>query len=1043
MRNLFLLTFLALTCHFASAQQRTISGVVLDDGKQPLAGVAVVVKGTSVGVSTNGSGQYRITTDAPNPVLVFSLVGHASQEIAVQGKTLINVTMDESATALDEVEVAVGYGTVRRADLTGSVASVDMEDMSKVQATSFDSAMAGLVAGVNVTAQDGQPGSPSTITIRGGNSITQSNAPLYVIDGFPLENPDNNMINPADIASIDILKDASATAIYGARGANGVVMITTKTGVKGKPSVNVRASLGLQNNIKKMDMMGAYEFVKYQLDLNEINATKLYLGGGKTLDDYRNARDIDWQDQLFQTAKVQNYGVQVSGGTDNTKYLVSGSILNQDGVIIKGGFKRYQGRMLLDQKLGRDLRFYVTANYTATETYGIVAKDYENSTPTESLMYSVMGFRPTSGNLDPDFNYADEFIDDLGNSNDIRINPIYSAKNEHSPVYNNVILANSYLEYQRLKKITFKVAGNITNGFRRSESFRNTKTRAGSPQTPTGRENGVNGWIRNENLVNWSNENTVSYKDVFGQHSLNAVAGFSAQKQTDKGYYFKATHIPNESLGISGLGEGTPVEIKTSNTVSTMESFFGRVNYDYKKKYYLTATFRADGSSRFPTGNKWGYFPSGSLAWYFAREGFVKKLGFISGGKVRVSYGVTGNNRVGNFAYMSTLIQSGVSGSSNSTIGYPFNNAYQPGVYPSALGNGSLKWESTAQWDAGLDIAFLDNRISLVLDYYYKKTNDLLLRADIPSSTGYLTGTKNIGKVSNEGVEITLNTVNIRNRNFQWTTNFNISFNRNKILELNGDQPSLTTMLSWNGNYNNAHPYIALPGMPVASFYGYIFDGVYQYSDFIESGGNYVLRADVPNNGNAASTIKPGDIKYKDLNGDGVVNSYDQTVIGSPYPTHTGGFTNNFYYKNFDLNVLFTWSYGNQLLNGNRMIFMGGENRTNLNQLREMENRWSPDNLTSRIPRAGGAGPAVYSDRFIEDASFLRLRNVSLGYTFSKIGLVSALRLYVTGTNLFTWTKYSGPDPEVSVKSNPLTPGFDWSAYPKARTITFGLDITF
>jgi TonB-linked SusC/RagA family outer membrane protein len=475
------------------------------------------------------------------------------------------------------------------------------------------------------------------------------------------------------------------------------------------------------------------------------------------------------------------------------------------------------------------------------------------------------------------------------------------------------------------------------------------------------------------------------------------------------------------------------------------------VNYTFKSRYLFTVSFRADGSSKFSPENRWGYFPSGAFAWRLGEEKFMKKIAFISDAKLRTSYGVTGNNRVSDFSYMSILSvkqadNDYTNGSGNTTPGYYFNNVYMPGSIPTEVGNPALKWERTAQTDVGLDLSFLDNRISLTTDFYYKKTTDLLLDATLASSSGYLSGYKNIGAVSNRGLEFTVNTVNIQSKKFTWTSSFNISFNKNKVEELNYDQPSLTTRVTWNNNFNTSFPYIAKPGMPVALFYGFLFDGLYQYSDFDKTPDNkYVLKPTVPNNNGVA--VQPGFIKYKDINGDGKVDGNDVTVIGNPNPKYYGGFSNNFGYKNFDLNVFFQWSYGNDILNANRIVFEGAESRTALNMFKSMENRWSPTNQNSVVPVATGYGPNVFSDRTIEDGSFLRFKTIALGYTLPAAVLkrikIAKVRFYASAQNLVTWTRYSGIDPEVSVRNSALTPGFDWSAYPKARTVTVGLNLTF
>ena len=498
---------------------------------------------------------------------------------------------------------------------------------------------------------------------------------------------------------------------------------------------------------------------------------------------------------------------------------------------------------------------------------------------------------------------------------------------------------------------------------------------------------------------------------------------------------FYATNIKNEALGIAGLDEGELTSAKTSLTTNRLLSFFGRLEYNYDSRYLLTATFRADGSSKFPKGNRWGYFPSVAAAWSFGEESFLDKAHWLSEGKLRVGYGATGNNRISDFGAMTSL-------EINAESGYGGNQ----GLVPVNLGNDALKWETTYQANAGLDLSFFQERVSLTLDYYYKVTKDLLLNATIAPSTGFLKGYRNVGSVSNNGFEITLNTRNIASSNFLWTSDLNIAFNQNKVLALNDGESSMPSVLNW-GSYNYTSPYIAIVGQPIALFYGYLYDGLYQISDFDGSEGSYVLKDSVPNNGEARKNIQPGHIRYRDINGDGEVDNNDLTVIGDPNPIFTGGFTNYFKYKDFDLNIFLQFSYGNQIMNANRLEFEGSTGRKHLNQFASVADRWSPTNTDATIPVAGGGGPKIYTDRIIEDGSYLRLKSLSFGYNLPKSALkkagIRSLRFFITCQNLFTLTKYSGSDPEVSTYNSALTPGFDWSSYPRPRAYTAGFEISF
>lgn len=1039
----------------ATSTSKTITGKVTDAGNEPLEGVTVQLKGKDLTVVTNEKGLYSITVPGvKGAVLSFSMVGYSSKEIPLRATgTVYNVKLTATLTDLDDV-IVIGYGTVKKKDLTGSVGRVKVEDVKKAPVPSFEDALAGRVAGVQVSAMDGQPGSANLITIRGGNSITQSNAPLYVIDGFPVEDPNSNTFNPDDIESIEILKDASATAIYGARGANGVVMITTRKGKAGIPVLTYNAWVGVQKEINRQEVMSPYEFVKYQLELNPSAFTPLYLKDGKTLESYRNVEGVDWQDHIFRTAPMQSHSISLTGGNDKTRYALSGNILNQEGIIINSGFRRYQGRMVLDQAVNNRLKIGMNANYTSLKTTGQIATSGgENGINASSyLFFSAWGYRPVTGDSLNDLSFVDDAFDsDITSSADYRVNPFVSVKNAHNVAFTNVLLANAYLNYELARGLKLRISGGITRNAYRREVFNNSNTAAGNPRTVYGQTNGINGSVTNIVYSSWLNENTLTWNKRFNKnHILNAVGGFTLQKTRRESDGFTANHVPNEGLGISGLDEGTPILSISSESEAALASFLGRVNYTLQSKYLFTASFRADGSSKFASGNRWGYFPSGSVAWRIHQEKFMSRLPFISEAKLRMSYGVTGNNRVSDFAYLSVLRQTGfTNGSGNTSPGYYFNNAHIPGSAPVEVGNKDLKWERTAQTDIGLDLGFLKNRIQLTVDYYNKKTSNLLLLANLAASTGYLNGYKNIGKISNKGFEFTLNTVNVDNKDFGWTTNFNIAFNRNKILELNYDQPSITTRVQgWNDNFNQSLPYLAKPGMPVAIFLGYINDGLYQVEDFDKlPNGSYILKPGIVNNGQDPTLIKPGFVKYKDINGDGVVDANDQTIIGNPMPVHIGGLTNNFRYKGFDLSVFFQWVYGNDILNANRLVFEGMEGRQFLNMFKSWEDRWRPDNTDATLPVAGVTSPNVYSSRVIEDGSFLRLKTVSLGYSLPNTWMrkikFKSIRVYAAAQNLVTWTNYTGVDPEVSVRNSPLTPGFDWSAYPKARTITLGLNVTF
>ncbi|MGJ7030194.1 SusC/RagA family TonB-linked outer membrane protein [Niabella hirudinis] len=1026
----------------ARAQQVHLKGMVTGSDGLPLAGVSVKVKDAPGGTTTDAGGNYTISLPGGKPVLIFSFVGYTELELAAGANPVLNVRLQPAApTGLDEV-VVVGYGTVRKKDLTGSVGKVNVTDMNKAPVRSFDEALAGRVAGVQVSSVDGQPGSGINIVIRGNNSITQENSPLYVVDGFPIENPNNNAINPADIESIEVLKDASATAIYGARGANGVIMITTKKGKEGPPSLQLDVSYGFQDPTKKMALMSPYEFVKYQLELDTSSVSggniatpkQIYLQDGRTLDSYKTIAGTDWQDLVMQRATMANYNLSLSGGSKQTKYAVSGSVLDQNGVLINSGYNRYQGRVVLDQTIGTKLKVGINTNYSYLLQSGMSPSEGGGSS-TNKIFASVWGMRPVSPNVDG--NLEDDLFDpSIDPANDYRINPVINLNNIVRKNGTKNLAANAYAEYTLLPGLKLRITGGINDRLVRSESFNNSRTTSGNPRAL----NGVNGSLVFAQTNSWTNENILTWSKSIKEHSINAVGGFTAQGGKSSVYGMSAIQLPNESLGVSGLDEGIAQPITATSSLWNLASFLGRVNYSYRSRYLLTASFRADGSSKFTETNHWSYFPSGAFSWRFSEEKFLKHNPVLSEGKIRVGYGVTGNNRVGDFAYLTTF---GLPIGS----GYTFNNGVISGIVPTALGNTNLRWETTGQTDLGLDLGFLKQRILLTLDVYRKKTTDLLLNANLPNSSGFDAAFKNIGSVQNEGLEISLETINVKEKDFSWTSNFNISFNRNKVLELTEGQESLIRAVNWDYGWTSTSAYIARLGGSMGQMYGYVWDGVYGYDDFDRTvSGGYILKGNVTTNGNTRDKIQPGDIKYRDINGDLKVDANDYTAIGRGLPIHYGGFSNNFTYKNFDLNVFFQWSYGNDVYNINKIMFEGNRSLS-FNQFASYADRWSPDNTSSELYRTKGYFGGGYSSNLVEDASYLRLKTVALGYTFNKRILnhakINGLRVYAAAQNLVTWTNYTGMDPEVSAYYSALTPGFDYSTYPRARTITFGAKITF
>lgn len=910
---------------------RKVEGKVTNPGKQPIAGAVVLVKGTTRGTTTLGDGNYSIQASARD-VLVFSLLGYAEQEVAVNNRTRIDVTLEESASAIDEVVIEIGYGGQARKDITGTLSSVKMEDLVKAPVMNFDQALQGRLAGVSVSSSDGQPGAEMDIVIRGANSLTQSNAPLYVIDGFPIEDFSNAAINSADIASITVLKDASATAIYGARGANGVIIIETKKGVEGKPVITYSGTYGFQTVTKKMDMMDAYDFVMYQIE-RQPSSVDTYLNNlDRTLEDYkRMGQGIDWQDKLFRNAAIHMHNLSMTGGTKQTKYAVSLSMADQKGVILNSGYEKYQGRISLTQQLNKNAKVTVNASYMGDKTYGQTSSSALTTSNAYAsyLMYRTWAYRPVITNVNSEEELFDDYFD--GN-NSSTMNPILSSKNEDKVTRKQTFISNAKLDYNLHKNLRLSISGGYSRFLTEATEFNNSKTYKGY-QTLTNSK-GVNGSVLNTNRTDWMNENMLTYKKDWknGRHKLNAVAGFTMQGSSQRRFGYSSMQIPNESLGISGIDDGLPDSMTALLTENYLMSWLGRINYSFRSRYMFTVSFRADGSSKFSPDNRWGYFPSGAFAWRLGEEKFMRRLRFIDDAKLRISYGVTGNNRIGDYSVHPSLTLSDY---------YSFNNG-QPAdaIVTSSLGNQDLIWESTEQVDAGLDLRLFKNRISLTVDWYQKKTRDLLLNANLPYSSGYRSVYKNIGKVRNRGLEISLSTVNVKTRRFEWSSDFNISFNRSRVLALSEGEENYLSKISFTGDFNSTYLYLAKVGQPVAQFYGIEWAGVYGYEDFDQdAAGNYTLKKGVATNGNDRSSIQPGDIKYVDQNGDGVVNDQDMVVIGRCEPIHMGGFNNNFTYKNLSLNVFFQWRYGSDVMNANRIIFEGNYANKSINQYKSYVDR--------------------------------------------------------------------------------------------------------
>ncbi len=1038
-----------------SAQTVSVTGKVTDTSGEPLIAVTVFQEGnTSNGTVTDANGNYTISVPS-SATLIFSCLGFEESKEAVGKRSTVNVTLKEEQLSIDAAEVvSVGYGSVARRDLTGSVAKVDMKEMLKTSTPNFDQALTGRVAGVVVTTSDGSLGAEANIIIRGNNSLTQSSAPLYIIDGFPSESSMATALSSADIESIDILKDASATAIYGARGANGVIVITTKSGVEGKPKVNFSAGWTMHQIYNKVDLMDAYEFVEYQVDrLRYTGGTNTWFRDSEgndnvyTLEDYRHAASVNWQDEMYRTAFMQTYNVSLSGGSKSAgnRYNVSLSATDQDGIIKFSNFQKYQGRINFSQALGKKVLIDLNVNYSRSVTSGTNPTVAQASSSASGwLLYSVWGYRPTKPLKDQKegFSMIDDLVDtDIQSADDYRFNPLKSIQYELRKTIQNYLNANAAFNWEIIPDLKLKISGGYTMDKRRREEFNGSQTYTGYEGSPSG--SGINGGIYWNDKVVWLNENTLTWNHRFKRkHNLQVLAGLTFQGQIYDYKGTKATQMTTESLGLNGLHTGKYQTVTPWEEDWHQMSALARVNYNYLYKYYLTVSFRADGSSKFPIANRWGYFPSVGASWNFNREDWAKKAEWLNNGKLRFSWGLTGNNRTTTpydfYSQMATRP------GANNSFDYVFDGSIQPGYAPVNMENSRLKWETTEQWNVGLDFSVLDSRIKLTADWYLKNTRDLLLQATIPSSSGYQTAMMNIGSMQNSGLEFTLDLVPVRTRNFEWDLNFNIAMNRNKVTALTSNQYSLLRSVYWETKFNSQYAYITQVGKPSGMMYGLIYDGLYTDEDFngaaLKDGVAYLSSV-------GKSAVRRGDPKYRDINEDGVIDDHDRTIIGCGQPLHTGGFGNTFRFYGFDLNIFFSWSYGNDVLNANRLIFENGT-ISNLNQFRSYKDRYDAErNPDGKQPAIGANGMFIYSSRVVEDGSFLKLRNLSLGYTLPRRALrkihFDNMRVHISADNILTFTGYSGPDPEVSTRNSVLTPGFDWSAYPRAFSLTAGISFTF
>ncbi len=1055
---------LLLSVPFVLAQV-LVKGTVKDNLGEGVPGASVQVKGTSQGTITDLDGKFSLNIPQKNATLVISFIGYMTVEVKADSQKPMVITLKEDTKTLDEV-VVVGYQEVRRRDLTGSVAKANMTDVLTAPVASFDQALGGRIAGVNVTSGEGMPGGNMSIVIRGNNSLTQENSPLFVIDGFPIEDSSAaSTLNPSDIESLDFLKDASATAIYGARGANGVVIITTKKGKVGRAQLSYDGSFGVQHVTRTIPMMDAYEFVKLQNEMYPTVVAGSYLmnyeGKQWTLDDYRNIEQYNWQDEIFKTAWQQNHTIRLAGGTEGVRYNASLSYFDQDGTLIETGYKRMQGRMNTVVRRGK-LNMSLTTNYSRSIQTGSTPSSTSYS-GMNNLFYSVWGYRPVTSPDTPLSFLMDSATDNaVDSSNDYRFNPIKSQKNEYRKSYTNNLQMNGFAEYEVLKGLKLKVSAGYTYDSRKQDQFNNSNTRYGGP-TSTDK---VNAQVTRQERLTWLNENTLTYQtNIKKKHFLNVLGGITFQNSDYEIYSFRTTHIPNESLGMAGMSEGQAGTTTSAKSSWAMLSYLGRVTYNYMSKYYATASFRADGSSKFSKDNRWGYFPSAAVAWRISSESFMEKThNWLDDLKLRFSYGTAGNNNIPSDQ------TSPVWSSSSTTWLNQFPSYWTSGIASGQSGsyasNPDLKWETTITRNMGLDYTLFGGKLTGSFEYYWNTTKDLLIAFPV-SGSGYDYQYRNLGETENKGFEVSLTWNAINTKNYGLTFSGNVGFNKNKVKSL-GSLTQYSASSGW-ASTQIQDDYIVKPGHSVGEIYGYISDGRYEVSDFEDyyaTGEKWVLKEGVVNNSSVIGTsyLRPGALKLKNMNDDNVIDAKDRTVIGNTNPKASGGFSLSGRVYGFDLSANFTYSIGNDVYNANKIEYtssyqyyyrnmldiMGeGKRWTNLDANGNLVN--DPAQLAALNANTTMWSPYtsyVLTDWAIEDGSFLRLSTLTLGYTLplaltKKVG-INNLRFYATCYNVFCLTGYSGFDPEVSTRNKTaLTPGVDYSAYPKSRQFVIGVNLNF
>ncbi|MFN8349608.1 MAG: TonB-dependent receptor [Spirosomataceae bacterium] len=1061
-KQLFTFILLLGCLSFARSQNRRVTGTITDAGSgETLPGVSILVKGSAVGTTTNNEGKFTINVpDRNDAVLIFSFVGYLSENVTVGNRNEINLSLNPDQKMLEEV-VVIGYGeAINRRDLTGSVSSVGSKQLKDIPLTNAAEALTGRLAGVRVTTSEGAPGADIQIRIRGGGSITQDNSPIYIVDGIQVENA-LSFLSPQDIETIDVLKDASTTAIYGARGANGVVIITTKSGKSGKTTVSYNGSVGFREIFKKLPVMSPYDFVRWQYERSRGSVTDEQsfanqYGTWENINQYKTVTPIDWQEEVFgRRAAYQNHNLTINGGNANTNYNLSLTANKEDGVLLESGFNRYLATFKMDHKASEKFRLGLNVRYL-NQTISGAGTTNSGTKATNRLRHSVQ-YRPLLIAATPE---VDDFDENLYISSGNLVNPVLMTQAEYRKAYTKAINLSGYASYAIMKNLTFKTTVGIDNNDAQNNSFwsKITSTARNYASQPVAS-------IFQQNAVTINNSNTLQYSKKFdNRHDLNVIVGQELYQNAAKSTTIETRYFPtdisaeqalaNMGLGSAPSGAAQPRPASNETPPNRLFSLFGRVSYGYNDKYLATVSLRSDRSTKFKYANGALVFPSGTVAWRFTKEDFLKNNKVLTDGKLRIGYGVAGNNRIGDLLYQQLY---GVTGE------YALNHTVLPGYAPVALANEDLKWESNVSQNVGLDLSFLNNRFQVSIDAYKNSGKNLLLAVAIPPTSGYSSQIKNLGSTTNKGLELQLNAYLIQKKDFSWNSSFNISTNKNTVTSL-GTVSQLTRNSGWQGS-DGTDDYLVQVGQPVGLMYGFVTDGFYKIDDFTFNAttNTYTIKPGIPVN-SVYGTPQPGMLKWKDIDGDGLITAdKDRTVIGNANPKFMGGWNHQIVYKNFDLSLFLNWVVGNDIYNANKIEMTDGA-FPSLNMLEFMKNRWTNVNDQGQVVTdptalaALNANATIWSpvrvQRYwlhswaVEDGSFLRVNNLTVGYSLPSDVLkkikISRFRAFATVNNLATLTNYSGYDPEVNTRrSDPLTQGVDFAGYPRAKTWVFGVNVTF